>query len=748
MFMSSLRVRLLLLVAVVLVPSFVLLVVLIGRERQVRVDAAQATAMQFVDNGIHEQQAAIDDGLRILRAIGMLPQIRSGDSPACQRALGTLSNMIDEGWSVVRTRATGLQDCATRGLETLPRNVAADPRFLTMRETRAPVIGAYIRSTGTAELLLPVNVPLLNETGQFEGALSAGLRVRWFDQLAATLAGKSGAVAAIVGKDGAILQRFPALPAGTAETTRDPIAAELAGASRGVLDATGLDGVRRVWAYDRLPSPDSAPVWLSVGLPATAVYQSVNDALRNTLLVLAAWLVLVAALAWWATDRFVLRDVRAMLAATEKLGAGDLSVRTGRREHSGELGRLASSFDQMAERLEERRSREGQAQKLESIGQLAGGVAHDFNNLLTAIIGNAEMARDALDPEHPARTELDAALDAADRSAALTRQLLAFARRTELAPRVVRVDDMLGDVTTLLKRLIGEHISLAVEIDPDLRLARLDTTSVEQAIVNLAVNARDAMPNGGQLVITARNVQLKSGDVDHAHGVPVGPWIMVAVRDTGAGMSEDVLGRAFEPFFTTKPIGKGTGLGLAMVYGTVAQHDGHLWVESAPGHGTAVRMFLPPAPEGSAVEATIPPRVLTPPSRGRAVLLVEDEPSVRAVVTRILSERGFEVIAAIDGEHALTVCDDALLARLSMVVSDVVMPRLGGPELVTALRARRSDLPVLFVSGYPESDALDAVLAMPNTGFLEKPFTPSVLVHAVHEQLDAAAPQHQNRTSV
>lgn len=736
--MSSLRVRLLLLVAVVLVPSFVLLVALIGRERQVRVDAAQATAVQFVDIGVREQQAAIDDGLRILRAIGMLQQIRGGETEACQRALGTLSNMIEEGWSVVRTRADGIQDCATRGTETLPRSVANDARFLTMRETRVPVIGNYTRSAITGELLLPVNAPLLSETGQFEGALSAGLRMRWFDQLVATLSESSNAVAMIATARGEVLQRFPTHSAAERASIPEPIAANLVGASRGVVDAVGSDGVRRVWAYDRLPSPDSAPVWLTVGLPASAVYQGVNDALRNTLIVLALWLLLVAALAWWATDRFVLRDVRAIVTATERLGSGDLSVRTGRTAETGELGRLAASFDQMAERLEERQSRAVQAQKLESIGQLAGGVAHDFNNLLTAIIGNAELARDSLDPSHPARVELDAALGAADRSAALTRQLLAFARRTELAPRVVRVDRLLGDVTALLKRLIGEHISLAVEIDPELHLARVDTTSVEQAIVNLAVNARDAMPRGGQLVITARNVNVSSGDIDHAHGVPVGPWIMLSVRDTGAGMSADVLGRAFEPFFTTKPVGKGTGLGLAMVYGTVVQHDGHVWVESAPGHGTSVRLFLPPAPEGSVVEMTVPKRVTSPPSRGRAIMLVEDEPAVRAVVSRILVERGFEVISAVDGDDAIAQCDDRLLTRLALVVSDVVMPRRGGPELITSLRARRPDLPVLFVSGYREDHTLDALLEAPSTGFLEKPFTPSALLQAVHQLLEGA----------
>jgi signal transduction histidine kinase/CheY-like chemotaxis protein len=738
--MSSLRVRLLLLVGVVLVPSFVLLVVFLSRERQMRVEAAQATAVQLVDIAVRQHQEAIEDGQRILTGISLLPQIRSGDSEACQRALLSIGRMVEEGWSITRTRADGVQDCATRDVGNLPRRVADTPRFLQLRELQSPTVGRFMRATGTDELLLPVNVPMISESGGFDGALSAGLRVRWFDKLVTTMSETPGAVLSITSATGEMFFRSPVAPADANTESMVSVAATMREQGKGVLEALGIDGVRRVWAFDQLPSSDTLPTFLAVGVPANVIYAGINAAMRNALLALVGWLLLVAAMAWWATDSFVLRDVRALLGLTERLGAGELGARTTEVARTRELGRLARSFNQMAQRLEDRQSRDVQAQKLESIGQLAGGVAHDFNNLLTAIIGNTELARDSLEPRHPARPELDAALDAADRSAALTRQLLAFARRTEISPRVVRVDGMLHDITALLKRLIGEHISLTVEADSNVRLARLDTASLEQALVNLVVNARDSMPTGGQIVLTARNVTVRADDIDHSHGVPAGQWIVITVRDTGSGMSADVLDRAFEPFFTTKPVGKGTGLGLAMVYGTLAQHAGHIWVESAPGHGTAVRLFLPPEPEGSRVDAEdveSPPPALLP---GRTVLLVEDEQAVRAVVARVLTGHGFTVLASSNGADAIERCDDGTLSQLALVVTDVVMPRMGGPELVAALRERRHDLPVLFVSGYRETNALDDLLETPNTGFLAKPFTPTSLLHAVQQQLEMRTP--------
>ena len=729
--MTSLRLRLLLLVAVVLVPSFVLLLVLVGRERAVRLEVAQATASRYVDLGVQAQEEAIADGQRLLRAFGMLQTLRDGPSEACQRTLATLSDMVEEAWSLSRTLPDGTQDCATRGTATLPRSVAGNPTFQALRRGEDVGVGSYITSSVTGELLLPINVPMRDPDGAFLGVLSTGLRVRWIDRLVSALAATPGAVVTVSGPEGVVLRRAPALEAPGPEPVRTPIAAAMQARGRGVLDAVGVDGVRRVWAFDRLQSPDSAAVFLSVGLPADAVYAGVTTVLRRLLVALAVWLALMVALAWWATDRFVLRDVRALVQATERLGGGDLTVRTGRTRGTGELSRLSAAFDDMAARLEERQARDLQAQKLESIGQLAGGVAHDFNNLLTAIIGNAELARDALPAGHAARGDLDATLDAAERSATLTRQLLSFARRSDLSPRIVRVDDLLQGVAGLLRRVLGERVTVTVRTTPELRLARLDSSAVEQAIVNLAVNARDAMPDGGVITVSAANQAVEAGDGDAARGVPPGEWIRIDVRDAGVGMTPEVKRRAFEPFFTTKPVGEGTGLGLAMVYGTVAQHDGHVLVDSTPGLGTTVSLFLPPAPIGSTPTPLQAAAVAPPRPEARTVLLVEDEDAVRRVIERVLRDRGFRVVTASDGEVALARCDAELLDGLSLVITDVVMPRVDGPQLVSALRAQRPALPVLFVSGYRESHVLDDLLEHADTRFIAKPFTTSGLLAAI-----------------
>jgi HAMP domain-containing protein len=350
--MSSLRARMLLLVAVVLIPSFALLVTFANRERQLRLETAQASAMQLVDVGVRDQQEAITDGLRILRAFSMIAGVRSGSGEACSAVLATLAEMLEEGWSVSRTRANGMQDCATRSATSLPRDVSDNPVFQRIRRDREPVVGAYVQSATSFELLLPINVPLLSERGVFEGVLSTGLRLRWFESLAAKVAETPDAVVNITAGGDRILRRFPAAaPDAPAPAAENPITRAMRTQGRGVIDAPGIDSVRRVWAFDRLPSADSVPVWLLVGLPASAVYASANTQLLAMLAALAVWLVVVIVVGWWATDRFVVQDVHRMLAATERIGRGDLSARTGGTARTDELARLAASVDHMAERL-------------------------------------------------------------------------------------------------------------------------------------------------------------------------------------------------------------------------------------------------------------------------------------------------------------------------------------------------------------------------------------------------------------
>ena len=379
-----------------------------------------------------------------------------------------------------------------------------------------------------------------------------------------------------------------------------------------------------------------------------------------------------------------------------------------------------------------------QAQKLESVGRLAGGVAHDFNNVLTVILGNVEMALINLSPEHPLAVPLAEMREAAESAAALTRQLLAFSRKSVIEPQVIDLDERLERMGKMLGRLIGEDVVLRLE-PGRVGTVRVDPGQLEQILINLAVNARDAMPGGGDLVIRTFTERLAPGDPRLAPGAAPGEFAVLAVTDTGSGLSEEVKQHLFEPFFTTKERGKGTGLGLATVYGAVAQNHGFLEVESELGRGTTFRIHLPRA---RADEAAARPRLAPTepvPGGSETILLVEDEAPVRRLASRTLERAGYRVIACASGGEAI-----AAAARergpIHLVLSDVVMPGMDGPTLVRELASIRPDARVLFVSGYSgdSSHALEQ-LAQDGAIVLEKPFTPATLSKAVRTVLDAAA---------
>jgi len=369
-----------------------------------------------------------------------------------------------------------------------------------------------------------------------------------------------------------------------------------------------------------------------------------------------------------------------------------------------------------------------QAQKLESVGRLAGGIAHDFNNLLTAILGYAELAGRAVGGNPRAAAWVAEIRSAAERAAGLTRQLLAFARRQVIEPTVVDLNELTSTLESMLRRVIGEDIELRTELGAERPTVRADRGQLEQVLLNLAVNARDAMPGGGSLVIRTRNVRLEPADLAGRPELAPRFYVVLEVTDTGVGMSEDVRAHLFEPFFTTKEVGKGTGLGLATCYGIVTQFGGRIEVETAPGRGSTFRIFLPhEAPAGRAAPA--PPE--TGPS-GEVILVAEDEAVVREIIAETLQAEGFSVLVAEDGEAALR------LARkhegpIRLLVTDVVMPRLGGPDLAERLRAERPGLRVLFASGYAADRRGE--LGGPGTGFLEKPFTPAELSRKVRSIL-------------
>ncbi len=376
-----------------------------------------------------------------------------------------------------------------------------------------------------------------------------------------------------------------------------------------------------------------------------------------------------------------------------------------------------------------------QAQKMEAVGKLAGGVAHDFNNLLTIIVGFSEILR-AESAAHPELLEpVDAISDAADRAAALTRQLLAFSRQTLLQPKVLDLNATISDTGRMLSRLIGENIRVTLVLDPTISHVRVDPGQFDQVLMNLAVNARDAMPNGGALTITTQEVHLSEALAARLEA-PAGPHVMIAVTDSGVGMSADVMAHIFEPFFTTKAVGSGTGLGLAMAFGIVRQSGGSISVESEPGVGTTFRIYLPVVTDTlTPSEGSVP----TPSLRGsETLLLVEDDAGVRELARRNLSAQGYDVLTAGDGREALRIVE-VRQGNIALLVTDVVMPEMSGPELVAAIHGRWPELPVIYMSGYTSDAVVHLGIAASEVSFLQKPHTPLRLAHMVRAVLDSAA---------
>ena len=376
-----------------------------------------------------------------------------------------------------------------------------------------------------------------------------------------------------------------------------------------------------------------------------------------------------------------------------------------------------------------------QAQKMEAVGRLSGGIAHDFNNLLGVIIGYSEVMQEQLEPNHPFRTCVDEVLGAARRAAELTRQLLVFSRQQVLEPRVLSLNAVVSEMEKMLCRLIGEDIELTTKLDPELGRVKADVSQIEQTIMNLAVNARDAMARGGKLIIETNNQEIDSAFA-RSHSFPVrqGPYVLLSVTDTGVGMDSVTQSRIFEPFFTTKEKGKGTGLGLSTVYGVVKQSGGYIDVATEPGHGTTFKVYLPRVEEAVEPKPSAP-SVSTTVRADETILLVEDEASLRKLTRNLLELCGYTVLEAqsvldaveIGQQHGRTI---------HLLLTDVVMPGMNGPELATQLAATRPEIKVLYMSGYTGQSFSGAGALESGSHFLQKPFTRGGLAQKVRETLD------------
>ncbi|WP_027520294.1 ATP-binding protein [Bradyrhizobium sp. WSM1417] len=723
----SLRTRLLILViAAMLVPAS-----LVGlrfvQNRSSEINAALANLAASADDIASDLSEKIQGTAQLHYGLARARDLDTRDKAACSAFLSDVREEYPQFTGILTIDPDGSLFCdSLRTNRTLDlRDRAYFKQALVSRSVVVePVFG---RLTGIS--VLQIAYPVRSEAGALKLVLLASFNLRKFAEYhhKRLLAEKD---ILLIDATGTVLVA-PSTAGWTA-----PVGASIAGSDllrfatapdqKAFQEVTDRDGRTQVWAVAHSPSIRDAGLFILVGRSKDGLVAAANRRLYEDMAILAVALLLLLAGVWILATVSVGRQVGRLANMAKRLGLGDLSARIPPPHPRGELGRLMTLLNGTAESLEQQRAaiadlnqKLSQSQKMEAMGQLTGGVAHDFNNLLTVILGNSEHLADRLAGNKELHRIAGDIATAAERGSDLTRSLLAFARKQPLRPRDIDISKKIQEMEALLRRPLGEHIECAFVLEPDVGLTSVDPGQLTTALLNLVLNARDVMQLGGRLTIEARNVSLGESDLD-INGEPrPGDYIMVAVTDTGSGMTAEVASRAFEPFFTTKEVGKGTGLGLSMVYGFVRQSGGLVQMQSAPRQGSTVRLFFP--------RLATPPNEDAPPAEGivtregnETILVVEDDDMVRTYVESELKALGYRVITAASGPAALELLRQS--ADIDLLFTDVVMPGgMFGPELARQAIQLRPGLKVLFTSGYSQNP-VKAPDGIGDARILTKPF--------------------------
>jgi two-component system NtrC family sensor kinase len=558
-------------------------------------------------------------------------------------------------------------------------------------------VGAVLQSRATKERFFGVSRRRPADDGQFTGIIMISVVPKVFTEFYKQLAGDTSASFSLARSDGAMLARYPAPPGDVTHFGPDSEFIRNIGRQpeRGIVTTTSIDGTQRRIAYRKLGYSD---LYVSDGLPTDEIY--------------SRWIRLMAS-----------HLIFGIPATLFLFGLVLLTIRR------------TQAFYAEAERREVAEQALRQSQKMEAVGQLTGGVAHDFNNLLTIIIGNLGIAKRGV-VEARAERALNNALVGAERAAQLTQRLLAFSRRQPLNPRVLDVNKLIVSISDLLVRTLGENIELESIGAAGLWKVEADASELESTLLNLALNARDAMPEGGKLTIETSNAYLDEGYCQQHAGVAPGQYILIAITDNGGGMSAETIDRAFEPFFTTKEAGKGTGLGLSQVYGFMKQSEGHVKIYSESGEGTTIKLYLPRRDGNEAAHSVDEP---ASSERGRAetILIVEDDDGVRQYASEILRDLNYQIIEAKDSATALRLLDAD--KKFDLLLTDVVLPGKNGRELATEVERRRPGTKVIFMTGYSRNAIVHHGRLDPGTALIQKPLIERVLAQKIRQILDSGS---------
>ena len=723
--MSSLLSRLFVLVAAAMLPAIAIQAyneIDLRRTREVEV---QDEALGLAKLAAAEQQQIVQGVRQALIALSELPAIKAKDVQECDAYLSRIKQQYPEFISFIVVDMNASAFCSSfaehRVAPVVHKLAPATGRayFANAVRTGKFTIGKFAFGRNTGRSVLQFALPFYDNENHMGGVVIASLSLDWLADYIAKKSVPEGAALAITDRNGICLARYPdndlfvgkKLPAG-----KDPKTA-----NGTVEDMVNADGVRRTVGFAAVGDD----LLVSFGLGKAQTFTKIEHRTQRDVLFIIMSTLIVLTLTAWGAQRFIQRPFAQLVDAANRWRVGEFGRRVDIPGES-EIAEVASAFNAMADALKNRedelseaREQFHQSQKMESVGQLTGGIAHDFNNLLTVVSANLELI-EADEDSGKVRHFAAAARRAVDRGAKLTAQLLAFSRRQILNPKPVDANQLVSEFQGIIRKAVGEACRVKVWTNEGLWLCHVDPARLETALLNLALNARDAMPNGGVLDIEMKNIIVPEGSVP---GCAPGSYVRISVRDTGSGMPPEVRDRAFEPFFTTKEVGKGTGLGLSMVYGFVRQSGGHIAIESASGRGTTIAIYLPKATQKSDAEME-DVRSQAFPAGSERVLVVEDNDDLLDLTSAMLARSGYEVRCARNGAEALLMLRSE---QFDVLLSDIVMPNgINGIEVAREARRLNKDIKILLASGYA-GEVLERHHAVGEFPIIDKPYRMSEL---------------------